>query len=233
MSGRILFVTHEKTACAGRVGEVLRARGYATTVCRPFLGDPLPAARDLAGVVVFGGRMSANDEHLDFIRAELAWIPTVLAQGTPYLGICLGGQLLARALGARVARHPGGLHEIGYAPVRPVVAGHEVFPAPMHVYQWHNEGFDVAPGAELLAAGDVFAHQAFRYGRAVGLQFHPEVTPAIVTRWTESDPDLLRPEAQPRAHQVAAAPTHDPVVGRWLDAFFDRWLQARPQTAAA
>jgi GMP synthase (glutamine-hydrolysing) len=233
MNGRILFVTHEKTACAGRVGEVLRGRGYATAICRPFQGETLPPAGEFDGVVVFGGRMSANDEHLDFIRAELEWIPTVLAHGTPYLGICLGGQLLARALGARVTRHPGGLHEIGYARIRAAAAAQDLFPAAMHVYQWHNEGFDIARGAELLAAGEVFAHQAFRYGGAVGVQFHPEVTPSIVARWTEADPDLLRPEAQPRAQQVAVAPTHDPVVGRWLDGFFDRWLMQRPQTAAA
>jgi len=233
LSGRILLLTHQDTACPGRVGEELRARGFATVACRPVAGDPLPDPNGFAGVVVFGGKMSANDEHLDFIRDELRWIPRVLAADVPYLGICLGGQLLARSLGARVAPHDAGLHEIGYAPIRPTAAGRELFPSPLHVYQWHREGFDVPRGADLLASGDVFAHQAFRCGIAVGLQFHPEATPDIVTRWTEDGEDLDQPGAQSREDQFAAAPVHDPVVARWLGRFLDRWLGGQPQTAAA
>jgi GMP synthase (glutamine-hydrolysing) len=233
VSAQVLLLTHETTASPGKVGDALHARGVATVACRPFAGEALPGPSEFAGVVLMGGRMSANDEHLDFIRAELAWIPRVLAAGTPYFGICLGAQLLARALGARVTRHAHGLHEIGYQPIRAASAGSGLFPAEMHVYQWHNEGFELAHGAELLAEGDVFAHQAFRYGNAVGVQFHPEVTPSIVARWIEDDADLLRAEAQPRDAQLAAAPLHDPLVGRWLDRFLDGWLDRRPHTAAA
>ncbi len=158
-SNRILVLTHEPDASCGRVGDTLTAGGYCLVPCRPFAGEALPKAmHEYAGIIAFGGRMSSNDEHLDYIRAELRWIPSVLAASTPYLGICLGAQLLARALGAGVAPHPDGLHEIGYTRIRPTAAGVGHFPAPMNVYQWHGEGFDVPQGAELLAAGEVFAH---------------------------------------------------------------------------
>lgn len=234
MAARILLVTHEPAASPGRVDEALHTRGHATVRCRTFASDVLPDARDFDGVVVFGGHMSANDEHLDFIRAELQWIPTLLAHGTPYLGICLGAQLLARALGAPVTRHRDGLYEIGFARIEPTEAGADTFVQPMHVYHWHGEGFAIAQGATRLATGDIFENQAFRYGNAVGVQFHPEVTPAIITRWVRDKHDLRLPGAQPRETHLAAADLHGPEVERWLDGFLERWLRrGRPDAAAA
>lgn len=235
MTRKVLVVTHEAEASTGRVGEELQARGYQLELCRPYAGEPLPEApAAYAGVVVFGGKMSANDEHLDYIPSELHWIPKVLSAGTPYLGICLGGQLLARVLGAGVARHAEGLHEIGYTRIRPTAAGLGNFPAPMHVYQWHCEGFEVPRGAELLAAGDVFEHQAFRFGEAVGLQFHPEVTPAILERWTGDGRDMDRPGAtKDRGEHFEGARRHDGAVEAWLKQFLNEWLGASSATAAA
>ena len=186
------------------------------------------------GVVVFGGRMSANDEHLDYIRAELQWIPQVLSTSTPYLGICLGGQLLARVLGASVAPHAEGLHEIGYTRIRPTAAGIGHFPAPMHFYQWHGEGFEVPRGAELLAAGDTFPNQAFRFGRAFGLQFHPEVTKSILERWTRDGHDMDLPGAiRDREAHFAGARQYDDAIAAWLKTFLDDWLGMDRATAAA
>ena len=232
---RILVVTHEAEASAGRVGDELIARGLPVQHCRPFAGDTLPeAVGDYAGVVVFGGRMSANDEHLDYICAELQWIPKVLSTSTPYLGICLGGQLLARVLGASVAPHAEGLHEIGYTRIRPTAAGIGHFPAPMHFYQWHGEGFEVPRGAELLAAGDTFPNQAFRFGRAFGLQFHPEVTKSILERWTRDGRDMDLPGAiRDREAHFAGARQYDDAIAAWLKTFLDDWLGMDRATAAA
>ena len=229
----VLLVTHERNASPGLVEELLHARGVATQRCRPFAGDALPDPASFAGVALFGGGMSSNDEHLPFIRAELDWIPRVLASGTPFFGICLGAQLLARALGAPVSRHKDGLHEIGFARIAPTEAGLDVFPAPMHVYHWHGEGFAIPQSATRLASGDVFENQAFRYGRAVGVQFHPEVTPAIMSRWFVDLDDFHLPGARPRAEHEAGAPVHGPVVGRWLEEFLTRWLRPDKSAAAA
>ncbi len=229
----VLLVTHERKASPGRVEDLLHAQGVETQRCRPFAGEPLPDPTRFSGVVVFGGGMSSNDEHLPFIRAELDWIPTVLAAGTPYFGICLGAQLLARSLGAAVRRHEQGLHEIGFARITPTEAGRDVFGVPMHVYHWHGEGFAIPPGATRLASGEVFENQAFQYRHAIGVQFHPEVTPTIMARWFVDLADFHLPGAQPRESHEAAAPAYLPVVDRWLDGFLKRWLRPAKSAAAA
>lgn len=100
MSKTILAVVHQATSDPGRIGARLQARGYHVQRCCPMAGESLPApTEDHAGVVVFGGPMSANDTGLDGIRAELDWLPGVLNAGLPYLGVCLGAQLMTRVLG--------------------------------------------------------------------------------------------------------------------------------------
>lgn len=121
----LLLVQQVSTGHPGRLGEKLKAQGYTLVRCCPLAGERLPTRlEDYAGAVVLGGPMSANDDiTLLGLRAQLDWIPTMLASGKPFLGICLGAQLLARALGARVAPHPEGFAEIGYFPVHPTAAG--------------------------------------------------------------------------------------------------------------
>jgi GMP synthase (glutamine-hydrolysing) len=207
---------------------MLQAKGCAIEWCCPALGDRLPAGHSAyAGAVVFGGAQSANDGAVArYIQDEIEWIADYVSAGGRYLGICLGGQLLARAFGARVAPHAEGLTEIGYFPLRPTSAGHALFPDSLHVYHWHKEGFELPEGAELLAVGDAFPNQAFRLGDAAyGLQFHPEVRPADARAWMDSVPDFVnRPGAQSREQQEAGFARHDPALESWLDAFLDHWL---------
>ena len=231
MANTLLMVVHQKTSVTGRVGARLLQRGYRLDVRCPMEGQPLPERLDhIRGVVVFGGPMSANDEHLDGIRAELDWLPRVLAQNKPYLGICLGAQLMARALGATVRPHPAGRAEIGYYPVRPARQGCDLFDAPMHVYHWHREGFDIPAGATRLAVGETFANQAYRYARRVyGIQFHPEVTFDMMTRWTANGGDQLGcPGAQAAALHFAGHRRFDAALGAWLGRFLDHWLAPVP-----
>ena len=225
---RILVVLHQEHSSPGRVGRLLREAGYSLDLRRPRFGDPLPRtmkAHD--GAIVFGGPMSCNDDD-DWIRQEIDWIGVPLGADKPYLGICLGAQMLARHLGHRVAPHPQGRVEVGFYPIRATAHGRAAWPDlfPTKVYQWHREGFDLPAGATLLAEGDDFAAQAFRYGRsAYGLQFHPEVTYQMMCRWTTSGSDRMEmPGAFPRERHFHDWYQHDAVVARWLGAFLDRWI---------
>ncbi|TVQ11090.1 MAG: glutamine amidotransferase [Leptolyngbya sp. DLM2.Bin27] len=226
---------HQPTSTPGRVGEGLRALGFTLDLRCPAVGQPLPATLDRhSAVVVLGGPMSANDDHLAFIRQELNWIPLVLAAEKPYLGICLGAQLLARSLGAAVGPHPTGQREIGYYPVLPTPGLPELLPSPLVVYQWHQDGFELPEGSQLLATGSIFPHQAFRYGRrAYGLQFHPEITATMVNHWTTAGADQLAlPGAQGRPYHLSQHRLYGPAVKIWLRQFLARWIGAAPRAEA-
>lgn len=225
-AGTVLVVLHQARSTPGRIGERLERRGYALDVRRPALGDALPERLDgHDGVVVFGGPMSANDP-APFITEEIRLLERALASATPSLGVCLGAQLMARALGARVAPHEEGACEIGYYPLEATQAGAALMPWPSHVYHWHSEGFDLPAGADLLATGSAFPNQAFRYGgTAYGLQFHPEVTREMMCAWTERGAHrLTSPGAQPREAHLDGWGRYDGAVCRWLDAFLDAFL---------
>lgn len=227
----VLIVLHQEHSTPGRVGRLLQERGHRLDIRRPRFGDPLPETMAAhAGAVIFGGPMSANDPD-DFVRREIDWIRVPLAEGRPYLGLCLGAQMLAKHCGASVCAHPQGRAEIGYYPVLPTQAGRAFAdaigaPWPSHVYHWHREGFSCPAGAETLATGDEFPTQAIRVGPAAfGLQFHPEVTHAMLCRWTVRAAERLAlPGAQDRVRQIEGRYMHDPHVARWLDAFLDHWL---------
>ncbi len=232
----VLLVLHQEISTAGRVGQYLAARGIPADIRRPALGDPLPdtLARH-SGVVVFGGPMSANDDS-EFIKRETEWLKVPLKEEKPFFGICLGAQMLARHLGARVDYHPDGLVEVGYYPLRATAAARQVVDAwPSHVYQWHREGFELPRGAELLAESDIFRVQAYRYGPAAyGVQFHAEVTHLMMCRWTtRGHARLESPGARPRADHFAERPAYDPAVRTWLTAFLDRFTGQTPGASGA
>jgi GMP synthase (glutamine-hydrolysing) len=234
----VLIVLHQEHSTPGRVGRLLAERGHRLDIRRPRYGDPLPETlAEHAGAMIFGGPMSANDPD-DYVRREIDWIGVALREGKPFLGLCLGAQMLARHLGARVWPHPDGRAEIGYFPLLPTPAGRRVAerwgsPWPSHVYHWHREGFDCPHGAETLATGDDFPTQAVLAGAcAYGLQFHPEVTHAMICRWTvRAEERLALPGAQDRSRQIEGRLIYDPHVANWLHAFLDHWLAAPPAAA--
>jgi len=228
----VLIVLHQETSTPGRVGNVLRALGHRLDIRRPRFGDPLPETLDgHAGAVIFGGPMSVNDPD-DFIRREIDWIAVPLREQRPFLGICLGAQMLAVQLGARVAPHPQGRSQIGYYPVRPTPAGLEICPNwPDHVYHWHQEGFELPAGAELLAEGSDFPVEAFRVDHCFGFQFHPDVTYAMMHRWTTRGHARLElPGARPRHHHFADRAVHDVTERAWLKQFLEGWLARVPRS---
>jgi GMP synthase (glutamine-hydrolysing) len=232
---KILIVLHQETSSPGKLGHMLRAKGYALDIRRPRFGDPLPETMDAhAGAVIFGGPMSANDED-DFVRRETDWIGVALKEGAPFLGICLGAQMLVRHLGGTVCGHCDGCAEIGFYPLYATEAGRQLTHWPEMVYQWHREGFDLPAGATLLARGDVFENQAFSVeGTAFGVQFHSELTYAMACRWTVRGAERLKlPMAQSRAEHMAGWFRYDPPIRAWLSGFLDVWLKQDRRVIAA
>ena len=232
---KILIVLHQETSSPGKLGQMLRAKGYALDIRRPRFGDPLPDTMEAhAGAVIFGGPMSANDED-DFIRREIDWIGVTLREGAPFLGICLGAQMLVRQLGGTVCAHCDGCAEIGFYPLHATEAGRQLVDWPETVYQWHREGFDLPAGATLLARGDIFENQAFSVeGTAFGVQFHSELTYAMACRWTVRGAERLKlPMAQSRSEHMAGWFRYDPPVRAWLSGFLDVWLKQDRRGIAA
>ncbi len=143
-----------------------------------FFQDPeLPSLEGLDLLIAMGGPMSVNDEtELPWLAEEKRFVRQAVEQGLPVLGVCLGAQLIASALGAKV--YPGPHKEIGWLPIRGLPDPGFAFPARARVFHWHGETFDLPPGAVRLAESAACANQAFRIGeRVMGLQFHLETTP--------------------------------------------------------
>jgi GMP synthase (glutamine-hydrolysing) len=233
MSRQILIVLHSEASTPGRIGMMLREKGAILDIRRPCLGEALPASMDQhAGAVIFGGPMSANDSD-DWIAREIDWIGVPLTESKPFLGVCLGAQMLSKHLGGTVGPHQEGLVEIGYYPLRATNAGEALGPWPAQVYHWHREGFTIPRQAEKLAEGDTFENQAFRFGhRAYGIQFHPEVTRLTMHRWTvRAAHRFSLPGAQGAQMHLAANLVHDHASRDWLGRFLDHWLELRHSPA--
>lgn len=230
----ILVILHQAQSTPGHIGQTLSRHGHALDIRRPRFGESLPPTlTDHDGLVIFGGPMSANDPD-DYIKQETDYIGVALKEEKPFLGVCLGAQLMARHLGKKVFTSPDGSVEIGYHDIRPRPEAETMFggglpPWPRRAYQWHREGFELPNGATLIAESDsTFRNQAFSYGRtAVAIQFHPEITYAMVSRWSCGRPERLAVlGAQPREAQLADHITYGPAVRLWLDDFLRRWVSA-------
>ena len=164
----------------GSIEDWLHARDAAVDYTRFHVSPALPAVDGVDLVIAMGGPMSVNDEAaLPWLREEKRFIRAAIERGLPVLGICLGAQLIANALGARV--HPGPHKEIGWYDIAGTPAGEGClrFPERCEVFHWHGETFELPPGALRLARSAACENQAFQVGRnVIGLQFHLETTPA-------------------------------------------------------
>jgi len=185
------------------------------------LGTPL-SLDGCTGLIIMGGPQSANDPDPG-LAGEMRLIGEAVEKGVPTLGVCLGAQLIAKTLGARVYRNPA--KEIGWAPVYftedakldPLFGG---FASPTTFFHWHGETFDLPEGARWLACSDLCRHQAFRYGTNVyGVQFHPEIQPEMIVDWSAQpancgDVESLGAPIDP--HAVDSAPLARTVLDAWL-----------------
>jgi GMP synthase (glutamine-hydrolysing) len=222
---RILVVEHEPSCPPGTLADAATDAGVLLELLRPGEGERLPADLDgWDGLAVLGGEMGVGDaDAWPHLTATMALLRAAHRQRLPALGICLGGQLAAQALGGRVYRDPRGL-EIGWIGLEltpqgradPVVGA---LAGAVRVFSWHRDSFDPPPGATLLARGAPDRHQAFRLGSVVGLQFHPEVDERIVTGWYAAAAGQGSTPAYPLGEALAGAASHVPAARRVLDAF--------------
>lgn len=233
MTGKLILLRHHDKPDDDRVQAFAEANGFIPINCRPYMGEALPdLTPDVAGVVIFGGRQSAADEEsYPYLTDEMAWIRTCLAADVPMLGICLGAQMIIKVLGGQVGPLNGNLHEFGYYPVSPTEAGRDFLPDTLHVTEAHYHTFTLPEDVTLLATGESYANQAFRYGTKVyGVQFHPECTAEIFCRWQQSETAVYgQPGAQSREEQDRLMTLHDQAQGAWFNGFLGRlFLEDRP-----
>lgn len=173
-------------------GNIVDQLTIPCTIHHPYRGDGLPEIGQISALIVLGGAMGANDEHKHpFLVKVKQLLRQVVAAGIPCLGICLGGQLLAAALGGAVVSRRW--EELGVLDVNLTAEGKAdllftgISPE-FTTFQWHHDSFDIPAGGDLLAHSAACPHQAFRVGdSAWGLQFHPEVTAEIIRDWCAWD----------------------------------------------
>lgn len=226
----VIAIIHDPDDAVNRCTDWLARHGYALTTVNPSAGDELPELDEqTAGVVVFGGKHDVvMKNELSFLRDELRFIENTLSRDLPFLGICLGGQLLAHVLGEDVDRHPEGYAEYGYYDLTPTPEGAAVFGHGLAVLQSHWHGWYGTPrGATRLAYTENFPEQAFRYGaHAYGFQFHPEATRETLERWIGRRPPerYALKGTYPPDQQLADHGRHDAALGRWFDTFLERWV---------
>lgn len=222
---RIVLIDHHDNPPDDRVSTHLAELGYELDLRRPADGDALgELGDDLAGTVLFGGMQNVDQlEQYPFLNDEIAWV-RACHERVPMLGICLGAQLIAHALGAKVTPMREQACEFGYYPVTPTAYAQSWMPQPLHVMQAHFYEFDLPHGATLLASGENCPNQAFRHGQCTyALQFHPEVTPQILRRWQDSDWAFFDADgAQSREQQDALGACHDARQHAWFVDFLTR-----------
>jgi GMP synthase (glutamine-hydrolysing) len=230
----VLIVLHQERSSPGRVGQILRQKGYPLDIRRPVIGEVLPSTlEDHSGAVIFGGPMSANDCD-DYVKTEINWLNVPLKENRPILGICLGAQMLVRHLGGKVKGRDDGQTEIGWYPLHPTEKGRRLMHWPRMVYHFHREGFDLPRGADLLAQGDIYPNQAFRYGpNAWALQFHAELTRAMMHRWVVHGAHrFVLPNAQQGREHLEGRMLFDAPLRAWLSEFLDIVFEGKQAPAA-
>ncbi len=223
---KVLAFRHVPFEDLGHFASVLGSRGIGVDYADLYRGPaPRSDPSNYAGLIFMGGPMSANDS-LPCLTQELRWIEQAADRGQPVLGVCLGAQLMAKAMGARVYRNR--VKEIGWYEIdlTPEGARDSLFAeiaARETVFHWHGETFDLPTGAVHLASSAGCDHQAFRSGRSFyGLQFHLEVTPAMIADWSVQEANCgdvrgLTAPLDPLRNAARLEVLSHSVFGKWCD----------------
>jgi len=227
---KIHYFQHVPFEGLGNMEDWIRAKGHQLSRTCFYQNATLPDPEDIDGLIVMGGPMGANDESVyPWLQAEKKFIARAVHREIKVLGICLGAQLIASVLNAKV--YAGPHKEIGWFPIRltpdglasPILAG---FPPELTVFHWHGDTFDLPSGAMHLAQSAACKHQAFSYQRHVlALQFHLDVRGENIAEWIENGADELvdAPYVQ-TARQMMARQDQLPVIRHYLGRVLDRFF---------
>jgi GMP synthase (glutamine-hydrolysing) len=228
---RIHWVQHVPFEGLGAIEPWARHHGHALSCTRVHAGEALPAVDAFDWLVVMGGPMGVYEaDQYPHITAEIELIEAAIGAGRRVLGICLGAQLIAAALGARV--YAAGRREIGWFPVEAVADSTSPFaadlPAPQTLFHWHGDTFDLPTGALHIARSAQFEQQAFSYGtRVLAVQCHPEMDAPGVAALADAFGARLRPRPGVQsADLMRAQQAHFGPAQRLLDAWLDRLATA-------
>lgn len=188
----VLIIQNYPAGSSGTIIDYLSSRQFPFKEIHSYNGDQFPRVEDCSAVICLGCPTSVNDYHLHPYFADLySFVAQVVRADAPYLGICYGGQLLAKVLGAQVK--PNRVKEIGVYTAKLTEHGSRdsvisVLGSTFPVVQWHGDTFSIPFGCELLVEGTDCTNQAFRHSRQVGLQFHPEATESLLQSWCDAYP---------------------------------------------
>src|SRR5579875_1426247 len=227
---RVVVVQHAECEKPGLIAEALQSRGYTFETVLTSAGEPAPKDLNQAqGLVIMGGPMGVYEQdRYPFLRDEMSLIECALRESKPILGVCLGSQLLAAALGAEVRK--GRRKEIGWHPVACAASAHDDsllqgLDPEFTAYHWHGDIFDAPKDAVSLASSRLTACQAFRYGEnAYGFLFHMEIVPEILEGMLGTFADELKEEGLSPDAIRRQAETYLPtlqVIGKRV---FERWV---------
>jgi GMP synthase-like glutamine amidotransferase len=228
----ILIFRHTPTEGPGHIAVFLAARGIPFQTCLIDQGDPIPDTPDAyAGLVFMGGPMSVNDD-LPWIANSLSLIRQAVAADIPVLGHCLGGQLIARALGGAVTHNA--VKEIGWGPVSILnnPSAQAWFGDTTHfdAFHWHGETFSIPAHATRILENTHCAHQAFALGPHLALQCHVEMTAPMINEWCRVGADYLNaaqgsPAVQTAALMQTETPSKLPTMTAVADQLYTHWIK--------
>jgi GMP synthase (glutamine-hydrolysing) len=229
----VLVLQHIACEPPGLYEAVMLERGCSIHRVELDEHEPLPDWRSFGAIVAMGGPMSVNEEgEHPWLAAEKRAIREAVEAGVPYFGVCLGVQLLAASLGARV--YPGPVPEVGVMPLQLTAEGRRdpvvgALPDELLALQWHSDTFDLPVGAVRLMGSAAYPNQAFRFGRAAyGIQFHLEVDGELAAEWARvpeyerAAEDVLGPGGLSRL--LGDLETHAASLGEHARLMFGRWL---------
>ncbi|MCX6122998.1 MAG: type 1 glutamine amidotransferase [Ignavibacteriales bacterium] len=207
----------------------MKAKPAKISITKFYKDITYPSIREIDWLIIMGGPMSANDEQTyPWLRAEKKFIAEAIADGKNVLGVCLGAQLIACALGAKV--YPNRDREIGWFPIESLVQRKNtnlknIFPSHLEVFHWHGETFDLPAHAVHLARSEGCDNQAFSIGeRVLGLQFHLEVTPLTIKSLTEQcQNDLVPGRYVQSAAEMLSVPSRFHRMNSVMDSLLDHW----------